>query len=120
MLIENLLTVFNYQQIQDTITLMLLLDRNNLSLEDLKSYIKKKEEQIKNRDFKHKLIGKTCLECKSIMSLFTVNNLPGNRVGKGFKSQWYCSKCGYAIYNKESINLILEKLLLKKNLEGRI
>lgn len=113
---KKLLEPFGFGQIQDAATLMNSLDSEGFTLTDLNNYVIESKNVIE--DHTESLIKKQasinnmsmkCVDCGTSMMLSSVNDRPGNQVGENLKSQWFCTKCNHAQYNKKSVNEILNK-----------
>ena len=115
--IEKILEPFNLGigKKQDLGTLLIHLRDNKVSMDEIIDYIedlkkniqKNQKKQNKKRD-QWLNIALKCPECNTIMQLSQVNDHTGNQVGGNWKSQWFCPKCGYDIYNKETVNEVVQ------------
>jgi len=125
--IEEKIKVFSLKMIQDFVTMLEHFEINDIELEDIKTYKTFKIEQAErnyqkdmqrsiNRQKEWMLKGKKCPHCKIALILAEVNTLPGNQVGGGLKTQWFCpdqTGCGYVNYSTLSINQWMKRLKIK-------
>jgi len=125
--IEEKIQVFSLKMIQDFVTMLEYFETNDIELEDIKAYktfkIEKAErnhqkDMQRNIDRQKEWIlkGKKCPYCKIALILAEVNTLPGNQVGGGLKTQWFCPDqigCGYVNYSTLSINQWMKRLKIK-------
>ena len=56
-----------------------------------------------------------CPECGAGFRLAPVNTGPRDQVGGDYHSQWYCTKCNNSVFNKETVQEILEQLAKVKS-----
>jgi hypothetical protein len=110
-MIEKILEPFGYTfgQLQDLLTLLKLLKRDNISIEEMIYYlegIRKDKGQVG----KPKQIELSCPECSGSMSLFRVNDMARTQVGEGLKSQVVCSKCSYEKFSDKNIQTWYKEL----------
>jgi len=123
MLIKKLLEAFSFTfgQLQDIVTLIKNLEKNEISNQEFIAYIKK--EKVLRLDNKRKIanIEKSskiqweknalkCVECGSIMNLFPVNSNKGDQVEGNFKSQWFCPNCGNDKFSNKTVRETIVKI----------
>lgn len=51
-----------------------------------------------------------CPKCSTGLQLGSINTGPGDNIGGGYKSQWYCVNCEYESYSKDTVSEVITKL----------
>ena len=115
-LIEKLLEPFGFTfgQLQDIITLLDHLEKNNVSVEEFTEYVENekiervKKQKIFEKEQKKSIeewqkIALKCPECNTIMGLYPVNTHTGDQTGDESKSMWQCPKCWHDEYSTKTI-----------------
>lgn len=122
MLIKKILDVFSFGKLQDTVTILTILEKNNITISEFIDFIEgekmekakldleKIELEKKERHSWNKFALK-CPECKEPMGLFPINTELGDQTGDDSQSVWICpnNDCMETIYNKQTIQEILKK-----------
>jgi len=124
-----LIEAYSLKNLQDFRSLARSLDGLGVSpdswLEEIEKEIKARleirgildERMIPASDFMRQFSEKTktCPVCGNKLSLTSVNTQPGNQVGEGYKSLWFCGKClEHEEYSKQSMTKILNDLGFKR------
>lgn len=120
--IEKLLKPFNlgFGGKQDLGTLLVTIRDSEITynnvidhIEDLKKQIQATETQrdefLKVKQAEWEKVAERCPECGFTMNLYRVNDSIRTQVGGGFKSQWFCNRCGCDIYSKMEVFEILKE-----------
>lgn len=84
--IDSELAIFTLGEFQDLLTLMLIMDREDISHEELLAFKELKISEIKNS--KHG--GEVCSECDSPMRVEAVNISPRTMTGDDSKIVYTC------------------------------
>ena len=122
------LEVFSFAQLQNFITLIGILETENISIAELKEFVERKKlslieqnQKQRQRDINEitqwERYAKKCPQCQSIMGLIPVNSMPSNQVGDEWKSMWFCPdwrSCGYEELSKESYEEQANRIYSKK------
>jgi len=121
--LDNRLSVFGFGLLQDLVALLDILEREKISLEDVRSYVKERiantqaRIDLQKRAYEKKVawwnkVAKRCPKCDTPMSLIAITTPKGKANKKGYKSLWSCPKtdCTYEKYMKTDRNVILKRL----------
>ena len=122
--IERKLQVFSLDGLQNLITLFDVLQREGISVEDVKGFI---EFRIKAREFKEVAFRKRaelmkevwnkntrrCPTCMKPLVARSINTPKGKANREGYTCQWYCQEdsCGFEEYTHESYQEIYKKIM---------
>ena len=126
---EEKMAVFGFEKHQEFLTYFKTLKGFGLTVKDVEAFLDKRHKVVQQEEeaLKKKIAAwnkrmPRCPGCSSIMGLFSVNTISANQTEDASKSMWLCTNknCLHTIYNKESVNLIYEKQLLKKSLRRGI
>ncbi len=111
-LIEEKFKVFGFGKIQDLVTMLDIMHKHGISENDIRSYVKEKIENVRERD--RKIRGKNkkfqeiwqkkakrCPHCDIPMRL-----TPGD----SNDSMWTCMKCRYGAYDPRNPQEILKAM----------
>jgi hypothetical protein len=127
------LEVFAFSQLQNFVTLIHILENENITIGELQEYVERKklffiEQERKKRERninelkQWERYAKKCPQCQSVMGLTPVNSMPSNQVGGEWKSMWFCPdwrSCGYEELSKESYRQQVERIYSKKRKVSR-
>jgi len=122
--INRKLTVFSFGRLQELVTLFEVLDREGISLEKLKSFIKSSLERQKFQEAEYRAAfeygerqwiknAPKCPICKSSLRLYKIREPEGKGNLHGFTCLWYCpdEECGHEEYTKEDFEEIYKKIM---------
>ena len=121
--IRQKLSVFSFPRLQELVTLSNLLEKENISLKEIKEFINSflelqeinrlrfDSEREKQKKF-WKKITKKCPECGKPLDLAPVGCSKGKANKFGYKSYWSCSgeDCLYDKYTTREFKEIIEEL----------
>lgn len=127
------LEVFPFSLLQNLITLIEILQNEDVSIPELIEYVERKkiafiQQNQRQRELNINDISqweryaKRCPACKSIMGLMPVNSMPSNQIGGVWKSMWFCPdwrNCDYEELSKESYRQQVERIYSKKRKVSR-
>jgi hypothetical protein len=107
---SKLLSVFNFRDLQNFITILLVLEHNNRTIEDLIEYVdyvilsgKKSHTGIHHIALREEnsidsTKTRSCDRCDVKMLMYSVNTTRCNQVGSDLKTQWVCPNCEYEYF----------------------
>ena len=110
--IRRTFSVFTFAEVQNIRTVLILMERRGLTLEDVDIYIKMFPPGSKSGTL-------PCPECDACMALYEVNSKPGNMVGGDDKTQWLCHRCGHAIFSDRTLEYETRRAIDARNLMVR-
>ena len=120
--IENALAAFSFHSLQELFFILSIFETKNIEISDFKEYfvekqkeneqnIKKQNEEYIKFHLKWKRKAKKCPDCDEAMGLYRVNTGKRDNVGNNYKSQWFCTKCGYDELSEEPYENIYKKII---------
>jgi len=125
--IRQKLSVFSFPRLQELLTLFNLLEREKISLEDVREFITSFQELQETRRVTFDRIGKErekkwnkgtrrCPTCMRPLALRPINVPKGKANREGYTCHWFCldEKCSFEEYTKEDFQEIYKKIM-----EGR-
>ena len=125
--LDRTLRVFGFDGLQNLITLFNLLEREGISIEEVREFVASSErvieidrEKMKKKTLAmRKLWEKNTRRCPTCMKPLVVRpiNIPkGKRNVKGYTCHWYCQEenCDFEEYTFENYKKVYEKIM-----EGR-
>ncbi len=103
--------VYSFGFHQNVIQYITLLAQKGYTLDDVKRFIPARQKMFDKVAETLKFTEQKCPECNGLMTLLSVNDQPGTQTGDDSQSAWMCQKqkCGETIYNKESVQEIINK-----------
>ena len=118
------LTVFNFAKLQDLVTLSILLEREEISLEQLKEYlatvrefnakaVKEREKIFKEREERWLAGTRRCPTCMKPLALRAINILKGKGNREGYTCHWFCQddNCNFEEYTHENFQEVYKKIM---------
>ena len=118
------LTVFNFGKLQELVTLFNVLEREEISFEKLKSFIKTSLENQSFQEAEYRAAfeyrerqwsknAPKCPVCKVSLGLYRIREPEGKGNVYGYTCLWYCpdEECGYEEYLKEDFQEVYKKVM---------
>lgn len=105
--IEDALAAFKLSDLQSFKNIILTIQNTGWGIEDALKYV---DAQTKLRSHP---VSKFCPDCGNPSALYPVNTSACNQVGGKLRSQWYCGKCGYSSFSKQSVAVEARRSLRK-------
>ena len=118
------LQVFGFDGLQNLVTLLRILEREQISLDEVISYVeftveinRKRTEDYTKRSKQMQLTWqkntRKCLECKSPLNAKPITIPKGKGNINGYSCHWFCSseECTYEKYTHENYSEIYKKIM---------
>lgn len=122
--ISRKLAVFDFKRLQELVTLFKVLEREELSLEDVKDYIKNFYEMRKIQRAKYDALAEArqklwdknaprCSLCDKPLLARRITVPEGKANVKGYTCLWFCQeeKCTFEEYTKENFQEVYKKIM---------
>ena len=122
--VSRKLAVFDFKRLQELVTLFKVLEREKLSLEDVKDYIKNFYEMRKIQRAKYDALAEArqklwdknarkCPNCEKPLMARRVGIPKGKANIKGYTCHWFCpsEKCTFEEYTKEDFKEVYKKIM---------
>jgi hypothetical protein len=120
--VNKILSAFSFGKVQDFLTFLKEMERNNLSVSDIEEFVvSKRKEIIRKNNLNdaysrayHKLwkeVARKCPSCRNIMKLMDA--------GDG-GCHWFCQKCGMGVYSENSVKEEIEAIGFGEEVHARI
>jgi len=122
--IETKLSVFGFGGLQNLVTLFNILERENISINDVRQFIafalKRREENeigfqkmIAKRDKEMRKLAGNCPKCKTPLRIRTIHSPKGKANVYGYRSHYFCGneECDYEKYSKEPVKILVKKMV---------
>lgn len=108
--LDKLLSLYGFGKIQDCSTIMSVLEKNNVTMEEFHDWIQMMRSKYRPPTPRpippppRRVLKRKCPSCGGWLTLQEVNNSdPRLQVGGDWKCQWLCPNCWWDDYSKEDI-----------------
>jgi hypothetical protein len=118
------LAVFDFGRLQELLTLFSVLEREELTLEDVREFIEAVKELQKAREATFNKFNKDrerlwnkgtrrCPTCAKPLMLRPINTPKGKANREGYTCHWFCldEKCNFEEYTKEDFQEVYKKIM---------
>ena len=118
------LSVFGFGKLQELVTLSKFLEKEGITLEDVKSYVKYVKKSYELAEKKHIKVAEMqmkkwnkeaprCPICKNPLGLKKVREKKGKSNVKGYTCLWFCKEedCVYEKYSYENFREVYQKIM---------
>lgn len=122
--IEHKLRVFGFSLLQDLVSLVGVLEREEISLEDVKQYIRDRQTQLKevklsiqkaNEKARERWEKNTrgCPTCMKPLALRPISIPKGKGNREGYTCHWFCTEetCNFEEYTHKNFQEIYKKIM---------
>ena len=122
--IEYKLRVFGFGLLQDLVSLVGVLEREEISFEDVKQYIKDRQTQLKEANLSMQKANKEarerwekntrrCPTCMKPLALRPINAPKGKGNREGYTCHWFClgEKCMFEEYTHEDFKKVYQRIM---------
>lgn len=122
--IAKKLAVFDFGRLQELLTLFGVLEREELTLKDVRKFVEAVKELQKTREAafnkfnkeREKLWNKgtrRCPDCMKPLALRSITTPKGKANREGYTCHWFCldEKCNFEEYTKENFQKIYKKIM---------